>query len=43
MFPQLTADQQIRVAEEIHNFTSRTPHKRPESEEPLVAAAEKVA
>jgi dTDP-4-amino-4,6-dideoxygalactose transaminase len=43
MFPQLTADQQIRVAEEIHNFTSKTPHKRPESEEPLVAAAEKVA
>jgi dTDP-4-amino-4,6-dideoxygalactose transaminase len=43
MFPQLTADQQIRVAEEIHNFTSKTPHKRPESEEPLVAATEKVA
>jgi dTDP-4-amino-4,6-dideoxygalactose transaminase len=43
MFPQLTADQQIRVAEEIHNFTSKTPHKRPESEEPLVTAAERVA
>jgi dTDP-4-amino-4,6-dideoxygalactose transaminase len=43
MFPQLTADQQVRVAEEINIFTAKTPHKRAESEENLVAAAERVA
>jgi dTDP-4-amino-4,6-dideoxygalactose transaminase len=43
MFPQLTADQQVRVAEEINIFTSKTPHKRAESEENLVASAERVA
>jgi dTDP-4-amino-4,6-dideoxygalactose transaminase len=43
MFPQLTADQQVRVAEEIHIFTAKTPDKRAEREENLVAAAERVA
>ena len=43
MFPQLTVDQQIRVAEEICIFTSKTPHRWTVNEENLVTAVEKVA
>ena len=43
MFPQLTVDQQIRVAEEICIFTSKTPLRWTENEENLVTAAERVA
>jgi dTDP-4-amino-4,6-dideoxygalactose transaminase len=43
MFPQLTTDQQVRVAEEIHIFTSKISLKGAESEENLVATAERVA
>ena len=43
MFPQLTADQQARVAEEILAFTSRIPSKRAEGEEDLLVPAEQSA
>lgn len=43
MFPHLTAEQQSNVAEEILAFTSKTRRKRPESDENLVAAVNKVA
>jgi dTDP-4-amino-4,6-dideoxygalactose transaminase len=43
MFPQLTTDQQVRVAEEIHIFTSKIPLRRAETEANLVATAETVA
>ena len=43
MFPQLTADQQARVAEEILAFTSRIPSKRAEGEEDLLVPAEQTA
>jgi len=43
MFPQLTADQQARVAEEIVAFTSEIPRKRTEVEENSWAAVERTA
>ncbi len=43
MFPHLTALQQANVADEILAFTSKTLRKRPESDENVVAAANKVA
>jgi dTDP-4-amino-4,6-dideoxygalactose transaminase len=43
MFPQLTADQQAKVAEEILAFTSATPRKRAEGAENLSAPAELTA
>jgi dTDP-4-amino-4,6-dideoxygalactose transaminase len=43
MFPHLTTVQQVRVAEEILEFTSKTPCKRGESEENLLALAELTA
>jgi dTDP-4-amino-4,6-dideoxygalactose transaminase len=43
MFPQLTTDQQVRVAEEIHIFTSKIPLRRAETEANLLATAETVA
>ncbi len=43
MFPQLTADQQARVAEEILAFTSTTARKRVESEDSALATAERTA
>jgi len=42
MFPQLTPEQQVRVAEEICIFTSKTPHRWTENEEDLATAREKV-
>jgi dTDP-4-amino-4,6-dideoxygalactose transaminase len=39
MFPQLTADQQARVAAEILCFTSKTSRKRAQGEERLLARA----
>jgi dTDP-4-amino-4,6-dideoxygalactose transaminase len=43
MFPQLKADQQATVAEEILTFTSKTPRKWPESEETSLVSAEQNA
>jgi dTDP-4-amino-4,6-dideoxygalactose transaminase len=43
MFPQLTADQQARVAEEILAFASTTSHKRVQSEEKLLSLTELTA
>ncbi len=43
MFPHLTTIQQTTVADEILTFTSKTLRKRPESDENLVAAVNKVA
>jgi dTDP-4-amino-4,6-dideoxygalactose transaminase len=43
MFPQLTADQQVRVAEEIHNFTSKLPLKHGEKKEGSSALAKLAA
>ena len=43
MFPQLTADQQARVAEEILAFTSRIPSKSMEGEEISLVPAEQTA
>lgn len=43
MFPQLSADQQARVAEEILDFTSKTVRKREDSKENLLVAAEQTA
>jgi dTDP-4-amino-4,6-dideoxygalactose transaminase len=43
MFPQLTADQQARVAEEILAFTSKTRCKRSQGEEKSLALAELTA
>ena len=43
MFPQLTADQQARVAEEILAFTSRIRIKRAEGQENLLVPAEQTA
>jgi dTDP-4-amino-4,6-dideoxygalactose transaminase len=43
MFPHLTTVQQVRVAEEILEFTSKTLCKRGESEENLLALAELTA
>ena len=40
MFPQLTAEQQARVAEEILVFTSAASRKRPEVEGKLLAPVE---
>jgi len=38
MYPQLRADQQARVAEEIQAFTSKTPDRREPAEKPAFAA-----
>jgi hypothetical protein len=43
MFPQLTSEQQLRVAEEILAFTSKTANKQAEGENSLVATADQVA
>lgn len=43
MFPQLTSDQQARVAKEIAAFTSHTSRKRTQVEKDLVTSAERVA
>jgi dTDP-4-amino-4,6-dideoxygalactose transaminase len=43
MFPQLTVDQQARVAREIVAFTSKAPIKRAEFEENVFVAAEQTA
>ncbi len=43
MFPQLTADQQARVAGEILAFTSKAPVKRAEGEANLLVTAEQTA
>ena len=43
MFPQLTEDQQERVAEEIKIFTARVPSKPAEGEENLLEPAEQTA
>jgi dTDP-4-amino-4,6-dideoxygalactose transaminase len=43
MFPQLAADQQARVAEEILAFTSSAVRKQTEGEENLLAPAEQIA
>ena len=43
MFPQLTEDQQAKVAEEIKVFTSNTPRKPAEVEEISLASAEQTA
>jgi dTDP-4-amino-4,6-dideoxygalactose transaminase len=43
MFPQLTAEQQARVAEEIHNFTSKAQPERSEYGENHVETVERVA
>ena len=43
MFPQLTADQQARVAEKILAFTSTISCKNAQSEKELMAGAERVA
>jgi dTDP-4-amino-4,6-dideoxygalactose transaminase len=43
MFPQLTADQQARVADEILLFTARTSRKPLQVEEDSVTPAERVA
>jgi dTDP-4-amino-4,6-dideoxygalactose transaminase len=43
MFPQLTLDQQARVAREIVAFTSKAPIKRAEFEENVFVAAEQTA
>jgi dTDP-4-amino-4,6-dideoxygalactose transaminase len=43
MFPQLTAQQQARVADEILAFTSNMPHKRVQGEENSLALAELTA
>ena len=43
MFPQLTADQQARVTEEILAFTAKTARKQAEREDSLSAAAERTA
>jgi hypothetical protein len=43
MFPQLTFDQQARVAREILAFTSKAPIKRSEVKESVFAAAEQTA
>ena len=43
MFPQLTAQQQARVTEEILSFTSKLPSRRAESEERLLVPAEQTA
>jgi len=43
MFPQLTAQQQARVTEEVLSFTSKLPSRRAESEERLLVPAEQTA
>ncbi len=43
MFPQLRAEQQARVAEEIYAYTSRSLSKRVESEEDLLVSAQQIA
>jgi dTDP-4-amino-4,6-dideoxygalactose transaminase len=43
MFPQLTVDQQIRVAEEIQVFTSNASRKQAQSEEKSLTLAELIA
>jgi dTDP-4-amino-4,6-dideoxygalactose transaminase len=43
MFPQLTSDQQIRVAEEIENFLPRSHHKRTATAEVSGISAEQTA
>jgi dTDP-4-amino-4,6-dideoxygalactose transaminase len=43
MFPQLTADQQARVAKEILSFTSQYTHKHPEAEVALQEAVDRRA
>jgi dTDP-4-amino-4,6-dideoxygalactose transaminase len=43
MFPQLTAQQQARVTEEILAFTSQVSHKRAESEDDSLVPAEQIA
>jgi dTDP-4-amino-4,6-dideoxygalactose transaminase len=43
MFPQLTSEQQVRVAEEILAFTSKTAHKQAEGENSSATTAERVA
>jgi dTDP-4-amino-4,6-dideoxygalactose transaminase len=43
MFPQLTAEQQARVAEEILAFTSKTARKQAETEQRALATAERTA
>ena len=43
MFPQLTADQQSRVAEEILAFTSKAARKQADSKENLLVIAEQTA
>ena len=43
MFPQLTAEQQARVVEEVLSFTSRGSRKHAEAEVPSLAAADRTA
>jgi dTDP-4-amino-4,6-dideoxygalactose transaminase len=43
MFPQLTADQQARITEEVLAFTPNTAYKRAESEDRSSAPAERTA
>ncbi|RSL17376.1 dTDP-4-amino-4,6-dideoxygalactose transaminase [Edaphobacter aggregans] len=43
MFPQLTADKQARVAQEIQIFSSTAPLSRAENEDNLLVAADRVA
>jgi dTDP-4-amino-4,6-dideoxygalactose transaminase len=43
MFPQLAAEQQARVTEEVLTFISKLPSKRAESEENLLVSAEQTA
>jgi len=43
MFPQLTADKQVRVAQEIQIFSSTAPPSRVENEDNLLVAADRVA
>jgi dTDP-4-amino-4,6-dideoxygalactose transaminase len=43
MFPQLTSQQQVRVAEEILAFTSRTTRKLGEGKDPSLVPAERTA
>jgi dTDP-4-amino-4,6-dideoxygalactose transaminase len=43
MFPQLTAEQQLRVAKEIGKFVSRPHRAHPESEMDLTGSAAQIA
>lgn len=43
MFPQLTTEQQARVAEEIHAFTSKSSHAEADSSKTLIPLAQQTA